>query len=332
MDEPQHIIAVGQLFHNDPNGADIVNFRKIQILSVHLPVNAVHMLDPSLHLTGNAHAQQFFADALFHPLEEVLILLALVGHLAHDLPIAHRVQVLDGDVLQLPLDVLDAQTVGQRGIDLHGLQRLVPLLLLGKILECAGVVETVGQLDDDDPDVPGHGDEHLPQVLHLGLFLAAVNDLAQAGDAVDQIGHRAAELLFQRGICGAGVLQTVMEQTGHDGIGVHAQLSQDARHRHRMDEIGLAAAALLPLVGLLGKMIGLCDLLHIGKGRVLLHLFQQGLQAVIHLAQRLLAAFQFALKRGKAPVVPIHFTHIATTCSIPGICWLRPAVSVYGSR
>ena len=57
-----------------------------------------------------------------------------------------------------------------------------------------------------------------------------------------------------------------MEQTGHDGIGVHAQLGQDARHGHRMDEIGLATAALLPLVGLLGKMIGLCDLLHIGKG------------------------------------------------------------------
>ena len=157
-------------------------------------------------------------------------------------------------------------------------------------------------------------------------------DPAQLGHTVHQKGHIGPKVLFDCLQGGVGILHHIVQQRRRQGVGIHAQVHQDGGHLQRMGDIRLARDALLPLVGLFRKMIGLCDLLHIGKGRVLLHLFQQGLQAIIHLAQRLLAAFQFALKWGKAPVVPIHFTHIATTCSIPVICWLRPAVSVYGSR
>ena len=116
--------------------------------------------------------------------------------------------------------------------------------------------------------------------------LLLIGDLAQAGDAVDQVCHRPAEFFFDVHIGDVGIFQTVVEQAGHDGIGIHAQFGQNARHCHRMDEIGFTAAALLALMGFFRKIIGLRDLLHIGKRRMLLHFFQQCLQAIIGLIHK----------------------------------------------
>ena len=76
------------------------------------------------------------------------------------------------------------------------LQGLVPLLLRRACIPgWRMIVQPVGQLDDDDPDVLGHGHQHFPQVLRLLLLPGGVGDLAQLGDAVHQQGHLLAELL-----------------------------------------------------------------------------------------------------------------------------------------
>ena len=142
-------------------------------------------------------------------------------------------------------------------------------------------MQPVGQLDDDHPDISGHSDKHFAQVFHLGFFFAAVSDFSQTGDAVDQIRHRAAEFLFHHGVGGLGILQHVVKQAGYNGIRVHAQLCQNARHCHRVDKIRLAAAALLALVGRLRIIIGFFNFLYIRERGVLFHFGQQRFQAVI---------------------------------------------------
>ena len=64
-----------------------------------------------------------------------------------DFLIAIRIQVFQGKIFQLPLCPLHAEAVSQRSIDLHGLQRFRSLFLLGLILHCAHVVETIRDLD-----------------------------------------------------------------------------------------------------------------------------------------------------------------------------------------
>ncbi len=104
----------------------------------------------------------------------------------------------------------------------------------GKRSERAHVVEAVGQLDEDDADVLGHGQEHLADVLGLLLFVRQRAELAQLGDAVDEPGHVRAEALLDIRERVLGVLGDVVEQRGGDRHRVEPQLCQDLGHRERV--------------------------------------------------------------------------------------------------
>ena len=162
--------------------------------------------------------------------------------------------------------------MGDGGVDLHGLQGLLLLLGGGLVLHGAHVVEPVGDLDEDDPDILAHGNEHLAQILHLLILFGGVLDPRQLADALHQVGHRGGEELGDLLMGGPGVLDAVVEQGTDDGLGVQVQLlGDDLGHRQGMDDIGLAALALLALMGLLGKVESGPDLLQVGAGIVLPH-------------------------------------------------------------
>jgi hypothetical protein len=76
--------------------------------------------------------------------------------------------------------------VGERRVDLQRLARLRGLFLLRQGAERAHVVEPVGELDQDHPDVAGHRHHHFPVVLGLPLVATLEAHPGQLGDAVDQ--------------------------------------------------------------------------------------------------------------------------------------------------
>ena len=93
---------------------------------------------------------------------------------------------LKHEVLELPLELPDAQPLGQRRVDLGGLARDALLLLDGQGTQGAHVVQPVGELDEHHADVFGHGQEHLADVLRLLLLVGSGAELGQLGDAVDE--------------------------------------------------------------------------------------------------------------------------------------------------
>ena len=123
-----------------------------------------------------------------------LALVALLADEALDLLVLARVQRREGEVLELPLDRVDAEPVRQRRVDLERLLGLLDLLLLRHRVERAHVVQAVGELDQDDPDVRGHRDHHLAVVLGLRLVARLERDAGELGHAVDQ----ARDLLAER--------------------------------------------------------------------------------------------------------------------------------------
>ena len=158
--------------------------------------------------------------------------------------------------------------MGQGRVDLHGLQRLADLLGRRLVLQRPGVVEPVGDLDENDADVLAHGHEHFPQILHLLLLGGGILHPGQFGDALHQLGHRAAEPLGDVVKGGVGVLDAVVEQRAHHRVGVQADLRDDLGHGQGVDDVGRAVLALLAGVLLLGVLIRRVNFLNVHIRRI----------------------------------------------------------------
>ena len=91
-----------------------------------------------------------------------------LGQLAEALGLEH----LEREVLELPLDLPDPEPLGERGVDLHRLAGDALLLLGRQPVQRAHVVQAIGELDEDDPDVLRHREQHLADVLGLLLLVA----------------------------------------------------------------------------------------------------------------------------------------------------------------
>ena len=142
------------------------------------------------------------------------------------------------------------------------------LLVLLLELQGGDVVQAVGELDQDDPDVVGHGQDHLADVLGLSLLLGLEVHLADLGHALDDGADLGAELLGNLSDGGVRVLHGVMQQAGHDGCGVQAQVHQDVADLKRVGKVWLAREPDLPGMGRCGKNIGFLDERHIRWGKV----------------------------------------------------------------
>ncbi len=179
----------------------------------------------------------------------VLALVALLVDQALDLLVLARVQGGEREVLQLPLDRVDAEPMRDRRVDLQGLLGLVDLLLLGQRADRAHVVQAVGELDEDDPDVRGHRDHHLAVVLRLRLVARGERDALELRDAVDERRDLVTELLAHLGELGGRVLDGVVQERRAERLRVQAQAGADLRDADRVDDELLARLA--PLVGVM---------------------------------------------------------------------------------
>ena len=222
---------------------------------------AICALDPEL--------AQLAREVLAGLADVALAFVALLGDEALDLLVLARVQRREREILELPLDRVDAEAMRDRRVDLQGLLGLLDLLLLGHRLDRAHVVQTIGELDQDDPHVGGHRDHHLAVVLGLRLVARAERDAGQLGDAVDDPRDLLAEALAHLLDRGRGVLDGVVQQRRAQRLGVQAHAGADSRDANGVHDEVLAGLA--PLVGvvLAGEHERLLDALAVdADGRV----------------------------------------------------------------
>ena len=174
--------------------------------------------------------------------------LHLLGDLEVELGELVGIEMIEGEVLEVPLDAGHAEAVGDRRVDLQRLAR-DPAPRLGRhVLQGRHVVQPVGELDDDHPDVLRRGEDHLAEGLGLRLVAPHVLVAADLGDAVDQAADLVAELLLQHLAGGQRVLEHVVQQPHrHAGL-VEVEVGQQVGDVERMDHVRLAGAADLILV------------------------------------------------------------------------------------
>ena len=261
VDLSQHVVAVGQIVHDHPQGADIENLIELQLLGVHFAVNAVQVLDPVVGGAVNAPLVQTGADLLLHARHEGLQLGTPGLDIVRDGLIGHGVEIFERQILQLPFDRLDAEAVGDGGVDLHGLEGLQALLLRRLVVHRQHIVQPVRQLDEDYADVAAHGHEHLPHILHLLFFAAGVVDPRQLGDAFDDVGDHGAELPDDLLMGDGRILNGVVQQSGNDGILVKTHRNDNTGRRRNVGDIGGTVLTFLLRVGVGGEFKRFADAL-----------------------------------------------------------------------
>ena len=205
-------VAVLELVDQDADGVHVVDLAELGALALHLLGDAGDVLGPAGQLGLDAGRAERLAKDRHGPLDVALAGAAARLELGRQLAVLGRLQDLEGEVLQLPLDLPDAQALGQRGVDLLRLAGDADLLLVRQGAQRAHVVEPVGELDEDDADVLRHGQEHLADVLGLLLLVRQGAELGELGHAVDEARHVGPEALLEVAEVVVGVLGDVVEQ------------------------------------------------------------------------------------------------------------------------
>ena len=281
VDDAQHIIAVGDGVDDDTEGAEIVNAVHVEFLRVHLAVDGVDVLDAAVDGGLYALGLEARLDSRLHAVHEAFELGHALGQILGDLPVALGVEVLQRQVLQLPLGPLHAEAVGDGGIDLHCLEGLGFLLLRALPGHGAHVVQAVGDLDEDDADVLGHGQKHLAQVLRLLVLFAGVLHARQLRDALHDVRHDRTELASDILVGEGGVLDHVMQQRRDDGILIQADIHADVGGGDAVCHIGRAVPALLPGMGHARHVISCADAAQIHVVGILFDFFDKRLKLYV---------------------------------------------------
>jgi hypothetical protein len=169
----------------------------VQVLAValHLAVDAVEVLAPARQVVAQPLGLQPGGEHLDRLADVRLALVVAHAHLALQLAVALGLEVAEGEVLELVLDVVDAEAVRERREDLDRLTRDALLLGGRHRAQRPHVVQAIGELHQDDPDVAHHRQQHLAQVLGLLVLVDAHRELGDLGLALDDLAHRRAEAL-----------------------------------------------------------------------------------------------------------------------------------------
>ncbi len=190
-------------------------------------------------------------------------LAAVAARLAHGLDqhaVAHRMHVPEGQLLQLAVEIVESEPIGDRRVDLQGLASDATALVRPHGIERAHVVQAVGELDQDHAHIARHGQQHLAEVLRLSLLVGLVLDAVELGDAVHQFGRRLAEMLGELRLGDDRILHDVMEERGDQRLRVEPPAGQRAGDGQRVGNIGFAAGPILAAMRLRRKVVGRLDL------------------------------------------------------------------------
>ncbi len=192
VDDAEGRVAVAFGVDEDADADQVVDVGELAAAHDHLLVDRVVVLRPAGDVGLHAAVAQVGVDPLDDLGQVGVARRRPLGDQPDDLVVALRVERGEREVLELPLDRVHAEPVGQRGQHLERLAGLALLLVRRQEAQRAHVVQPVGELDDQHARVAGHRDDHLADRLGLGRL--AELDLVELGDAVDQVRDLGAEL------------------------------------------------------------------------------------------------------------------------------------------
>ncbi len=232
--------------HQHAQRADVVKAGKIQALLLHLLPDRTDVLGATTNLGRDAGLFQGSlqqAPRLGDP--GFAIRAALVQQL-RDAPVGFRLQVTEGEVLKLPLELPDAEPIGQRRMDVRSqLRQRAPFAFI-QFGGHAHAHELSRQQDEDHAQVADDGQQQATQAFCRSRRRALCiqrPDLLCGALAFDQFGHFGAECLQFRGIEFATGKSGFVQKECVARCGPRGQGFQDIEGRLALSTCGIPACA-----------------------------------------------------------------------------------------
>ena len=171
MDDAERRVAILDAVGDDAERHEVVYLIELDTLALELLVDAVEALQAPVNLLErNLRFAQFRRDRLFEVVDFGFGGFPLALHLGRERLIAGRIEVPERQLFELVLDLAHAEPVRDGRVDVERLLRGPPLPVFRHVRKGAHVVETVGELHEDDADVVDHREQHFPEILGLPLL------------------------------------------------------------------------------------------------------------------------------------------------------------------
>jgi hypothetical protein len=223
----------------------------------HLAVGRIDVLFAPLHAGLDAAVGQLFLHRLEGAADHLAPVAARgLGRLGEHL-VAQRIKVRERQLLKLVVQRVEAQAIGDGGIDLHRLAGNPPPLRRRHCTERAHVVQPVRELDEDDAHVARHREQHLAEVLGLRDLGRLELDLVELRHPVDELRHRLAEGVRDLVLGNRRVLGDVVEQRRDQRLPVEVPVGEDLGDRQGMGNVRVSGLAHLAGVRGLREAVGL---------------------------------------------------------------------------
>ena len=170
VQQPQRGVAVGDRRYQHTKTIDVGNLRKTEVFTVHLLVNGIQSLFPPCNSNRHVDRCKRRLNFLLHLLNEVASPTACFGHSLRQNGVSPWTQVTKRQILQFAVSLVQAQTVGNRGVNFDRFRRNSTPFAARHIGQGPHIVRSVRQLDQDNAHVARHGQQHFAKGFRLVFF------------------------------------------------------------------------------------------------------------------------------------------------------------------
>ena len=273
--DAERLIALGNIADDDPEAENIRKLLEADGLALHLAPNRISALAPARDLGGDTAVAELFGELLFNFGDPAArcrgeCFQPLAEHL-----VGVRIEFAERQILELVAHLLHAHAAGERSVDFKRLVGGAAPRLGRLVRQRAHIMQAIGELDQQNPNIVGDCQEELAQILGLlGLFGHEFEPL-QLGQAFDQEPNLVTEHTVDLCPGGVGVLDRVVQERRRNRGVVELEIGEDRGDFEGMRNVRVAGCPLLPAMRAHGIDISPVEKLFVGLRVVLLDLVDQ---------------------------------------------------------
>ncbi len=250
-------VTVPRLVNEDPYRLDIEYLVEMDVLALHLSPDAVDVLGSAADFRLDPRSRERTVQSLLDLLDMAFPVDPPAIEQRGNPVVRLGIQVTQRQVLELPLDLPDTQSVGQRSIDLQRLPGNAPLAILAQVTQRAHVVQAICEFDQHDAHIFGHRKQQLSNAFRVGRpgsmlafqGLPDFSDPSHLGYAVDKTRNTVAKLFPDRIKRHPCIFDDIMKNRRGNRFLVEFELVDDFGDRQAMHQVGLTGSTGLLAVG-----------------------------------------------------------------------------------